>query len=1006
MFIQINKSNMHEFQTLLTYSHVSEISNEAKNKLLSIVEGLSLFEDFYKVARLTVVTSGTFRILCYKNSEKNLSEPETRTSGYHQNTFYFFQYYDPFVGINCFKLYLSLCSTDESVNYLIEIYLLDKSMHEIAYYDILLELMCNHNLAMMLLTSTTLLACRAKPRQISDVLDMNDSLKSIIIRDCHITSDSAKVLSSNLIKINTLEHFIIENTSIDTLLPIIDGLKTLSQLKCIILADINLLGKVVNDLADVIKINTCLEEVHLQNNKLHSTAVVILQALKGTSNLKILDLINNNMSGRVVDDLADVIKCNTCLEELHLYNNNLQLSAVEILQELKRISSLKKLDLNSNTLSEKVANDLADVIKSNTCLEELHLENNNLQSSAIVILKSLKLTTNLRKLNLNGNNISKKVVHDLAEVIKHNTCLEELYLGGNNLQPSAVIVLHALKGISSLRKLSLNSNNMSEKVVDDLADVIKNNTCLEELYLDSNNLQSFTVVILQALKQLWSLKKLSLNNNNMSNEVVYDLADVIKHNFHLEELSLDSNDLQSSMAIILHALKKVSNLKKLNLNNIRISKNVLIDLADVIKCNTCLEELHLFYNNLQSSAVVILHALKQISSLKKLNLNSNYMSEEVVDDLADVIKRNTGLQELHLDYNFFQSSTVVVLQALKTFYHLQKLNLNCNYMSEEVVHDLADVISNNNCLEELQLYNNNLGSSAVVILQALTRISGLTVLNLSCNNMSENVVNDLASVIKNNPYIEELFLDHNNLQSPVVVVLQALKRTSHLKNLNLNGNNMSAKVVNDLADAIKSNTSLEELHLFSNDLQSSAVVILQALKEISTLTKLNLNSNNMSGKVVNDLADAIKSNTYLEELYLGCNNLQSLAADILQALREISTLKILDLGNNNMSGKVVNCLADVIKSNTCLEELYLDYNNLQSTATVILQALQGISTLQKLNLNGNNMSENVVDNLAIVIKNNACLEEIHLFENNFGSSVIVSLQVLKENPLFKNIVKF
>ena len=77
--------------------------------------------------------------------------------------------------------------------------------------------------------------------------------------------------------------------------------------------------------------------------------------------------------------------------------------------------------------------------------------------------------------------MSDVVVNDLADVIKSNTCLQELYLGNNNLQSPAVVVLQALKGISALKKLDLNSNNMSDVVYNDLADVIKCNTFLQEL---------------------------------------------------------------------------------------------------------------------------------------------------------------------------------------------------------------------------------------------------------------------------------------------------------------------------------------------------------------------------------------------------------------------------------------------------------------------------------------------------------------------------------------------
>jgi len=725
--------------------------------------------------------------------------------------------------------------------------------------------------------------------------------------------------------------------------------------------------KVVDDLADVIRNNTALEELYLGSNDLQSSAVVVFQALKG---IKKLNLYGNNMSGKVVDDLADVIRNNTDLKELYLCNNALQSSAVVVLQALKGISTLKKLSLYGNNMSGKVVNDLADVFKNNTRLELVSLGRNNLQSSAVVILQALKGISTLKSLYLYGNNMSGKVVGDLSEVIKNNICLEEINLGNNDLQSSAVVILQALKGISTLKILSLYGNSMSRKVVDDLSDVIKNNICLEEIDLGRNNLQSSAVVILQAMKGILNLKKLFLEDNNMSEKVVDDLADVIRNNTALEELYLGNNDLQSSAVVVLQALKGISTLKKLSLYGNNMSRKVADDLSDVIKNNICLEEIDLGSNNLQSSAVVILQALKGISTLKSLYLYSNNMSGKVVGDLSDVIKNNIYLEEINLGNNNLQSSVVVILQVMKGISNLKKLFLQDNNMSEKVVDDLADIIRNNTGLEELYLGNNDLQSSAVVVFQALRGISTLKKLNLYGNNMSGKVVNDLADVFKSNTRLELVSLGRNNLQSSAVVILQAMKGISNLKELFLQDNNMSEKVVDDLADVIRNNTGLEELYLCNNDLQSSTVVVFQALKGISTLKKLNLYGNNMSGKVVNDLADVLKNNTCLEVLGLGNNNLLSSVLVILQALKRKSNLKALYLGSNFISRIVIDDLAEVIRNNNCLKHLNLFNNNLHSSAVVVLQALETVSTLESLDLDDNNMSKEVVDSLTHVICNN------------------------------------
>jgi len=103
--------------------------------------------------------------------------------------------------------------------------------------------------------------------------------------------------------------------------------------------------------------------------------------------------------------------------------------------------------------------------------------------------------------------MSREVVNDVANLVKHNHCIEWLLLGNNNLQLSAIVFIQAFKRFSNLTVLDLMGNNLSEKVIDDLINTIKCNSQLKMLSL-IHNLHQSTVAILKALSELSSLKEL------------------------------------------------------------------------------------------------------------------------------------------------------------------------------------------------------------------------------------------------------------------------------------------------------------------------------------------------------------------------------------------------------------------------------------------------------------------------------------------------------------------
>ena len=76
---------------------------------------------------------------------------------------------------------------------------------------------------------------------------------------------------------------------------------------------------------------------------------------------------------------------------------------------------------------------------------------------------------------------------------------------------------------------------------------------------------------------------------------------------------------------------------------------------------------------------------------------------------------------------------------------LTKLYIDCNNITDEAADDIATAISCNIYLQELNLGSNNLQTSgAIKITKALQKISMLTKLYIDCNNIIDEVADDIG----------------------------------------------------------------------------------------------------------------------------------------------------------------------------------------------------------------------------------------------------------------------
>ena len=892
-------------------------------------------------------------------------------------------------------IYLSLCSIN-CVNQIdVQMYVIDKTTKEDSYTNWFMtttKLWLTNRFSIVFYVSHVLVLYRViQPSQLMDCC-FKTLVQRFLLIDCHISKDIMDVLK--YLNLHYLLEFIIVNCTFDhgtmtTLATLLENTHSLSYIR---LQRNSFSTEQIDAMCSIILNSYNLKTLDLSNNNLHGDVIKVSNALKHTRTLERLNLTDNNIPESAATAISTIISSNTSLKEFCIGNNELKSSILVILQSLSRISSIQKLELCNNLVPEEVGIAIGSLVLSNTGLKHLLLNDNNIGKGVLHVTKGLQQIDSLEVLSLGNIDIPKEVSDELALVIHSNRSLNTFLLYGNDLRNSAVI-LQALSKISSLTTLNLQSNQLNQDAGEYISSIILNNAGISKLLLDNNNLGEGVLPISKALQQINSLQVLSLGNNNLPKEVCKELALIIECNQCLSNLGLYGDNLQYSTFVILQALGKISSLRILNLQTNQLDKGAGVYISSILLNNTGLKELLLDNNNLGEGVLPIAKALQQVNSLQILGLGNNNLSKEVYNELALIIEYNQCLHTLGLYNDNLQYSAVVILQALSKISSVRRLNLQQNQLNEDAGEYISHMILHNTGLNEFLLDRNNIGKGMLPVAKALQQLHSLQVLGLSYTNMPKEASDDLALAIECNKYLYSLRLDGNNLQSAAVVILKALCNLSSLKVVNLELNQLTEDSSKYLSQLIFNNPRLKELVLNDNNIGKGVLRIVKALHNVTSLKRLGLGYSNYPIEVCDELILAIQSNQCLEALWLPCSVLNS---NVLQSLIGISTLRNLNLNSTQLLEEAGEVLSSIILHNTRLEHLYLSNNSLGNGALHVMKAIQHLTQLRTLHLSnvtsGRVVSEECGEALSYAMSNNNHLEDVDLSNNNIQA---VAVHVVK-----------
>ncbi|XP_044045248.1 NACHT, LRR and PYD domains-containing protein 12-like isoform X2 [Siniperca chuatsi] len=411
-----------------------------------------------------------------------------------------------------------------------------------------------------------------------------------------------------------LKNYYRSDEVLERLLPVLRASKTA------LLSDCNLTDRCCKYISSVVSLESCgLEELDLSRNNLQDSGMMLLsdglkspncklqrlclkecsitkkgcQSLarglaSNPSHLRELDLSMNKFHDEGLERLSEVLnKCS--LETLRLrecgIRGNPLASALS-----SNPSHMKNLDLSVNSFGGQAVTQLSGFLKHPDCqLERLWLYNTKLQKDCAAALVSA-LTSNpsqLRELDLGGNNLGDTGVMEITALLKDPNCkVEILRLAGCRFtdRGCAALASSLKSNPAHLRVLDLSRNDLRDDGVENLSEFLAEPLC----QLETLNLKCCTLTaaccrsLTLALSCSSALKELDLSYNNLMDQGVKLLSDWLrKPQCRLEILRL-SNCTQSSCESLASALRlNPSHLRELELSKSSPGESGL--LSDLLK---------------------------------------------------------------------------------------------------------------------------------------------------------------------------------------------------------------------------------------------------------------------------------------------------------------------------------------------------------------------------------------------------------------------------------------
>lgn len=554
----------------------------------------------------------------------------------------------------------------------------------------------------------------------------------------------------------------------------------------------------------ITKIATANQLIELKLNKcdgiLNNVDIINLSSfLRSTKTLKILDLESMNLGGLIKNERKELLEgfsANKSIEKLIISRNKLGVLISEFLKIILKIPQLASLNISSNNIENNMDSEIADFIEMKQNLKEFDISNNYLTYTTFEkISKALDTHTSLEILRIGhmqldifcllvlgpalSNNKSLKVL-DFSDAIfeeesiltlckrKENTIkiLKVMNLKFEEFQFNLLFAIMQ-KNLNNLTHINLCECVLAGKMIHDLTKILFKIKQMQYLNLSGTSVNDTEIAeILIKLTPHERIEELVLKNMDFKNRSYIGLASFLKSNITLKKLDLSENFIKTFYLKNLEESLKFNNfLEEISFNNCMLNNECIKIFLKIFEINVNLTVINLEKNNFINEDIQALFKPKRKvnTPFKLLNIKNNKLFSST--PTSRFTFDNVNIQELNLSHSIKNKNNIMIENFLERLFtnnhYLKNLNLSNNDLTDNILEKLSILLSTDQNLESLTLSKNKFTINGLQsLLKGLEKNNNLKILNLEENlrkeSDTENLENILPAFFNQNKSIEIL----------------------------------------------------------------------------------------------------------------------------------------------------------------------------------------------------------------------------------------------------------